>query len=72
MTIGLEVILSQKDDKGTERPVAYASRVLNEAEKKQAPFHLEHLAMLWGCKNFRPYLMGKHFTIRTDHRPLLF
>ena len=27
--------------------------------------------MLWACKHFQPYLIGKHFTLRTDHRPLL-
>ena len=26
--------------------------------------------MVWGCGHFRPYLIGRHFTIRTDHRPL--
>ena len=26
--------------------------------------------MLWACKHFKPYLIGKEFTIRTDHKPL--
>ena len=70
-TVGLGAILSQIDAGGIERPCAYASRVLKDAEMKLAPFHLEHLAMLWGCKHFHPYLVGKHFTIRTDHKPLM-
>ena len=70
-TTGLGAILSQEDDQYHERPVAYGSRALNDAEKKYAPFRLEYLAMVWGCKHFKPYLQGKPFIIRTDHKPLL-
>lgn len=68
---GLGAILSQIGPDGVERPNAYASRTLNQYETKYAPFHLEHLAMVWACRHFHPYLLGKHFTLRTDHRPLL-
>ena len=67
---GLGAILSQVNEKGEEHPCAYASRILTDAEKKYAPFHLEHLAMLWGCRHFKAYLVGRHFTLRTDHKPL--
>ena len=26
--------------------------------------------MLWGCRHFKAYLLGQHFTLRTDHKPL--
>jgi len=68
-TEGLGAVLSQTHD-GIEHPVAYASRLLTAPERKYAPFHLEHLAMVFGCKHFAPYLKGKEFTIRTDHKPL--
>ena len=67
---GLGAILSQQDKFGIERPCAYASRTLTDCERKRAPFHLEYLAMVWACKHFKPYLSGKHFIIRTDHKPL--
>ena len=70
-TYGLGAILSQKDATGIEKPVAYGSRALSDTEKKYAPFRLEYLAMVWGCKHFKPYLIGKPFVIRTDHKPLL-
>ena len=69
-TTGLGAILSQVDGKGIERPNAYASRSLKDEETRYAPFHLEHLAMVWACTHFKPYLSGKHFRLRTDHRPL--
>jgi hypothetical protein len=70
-TVGLGAMISQKDDKGQEHPCAYASRSLKEEEQKYAPFVLEAVGMLWAFRHFRPYLVGRHFTVRTDHRPLL-
>ena len=67
---GLGAILSQVGEDGNEHPCAYASRVCTEAEAKWAPTHLEHLGMVWACRHFRPYLAGRHFTLRTDHKPL--
>jgi len=67
---GFGAVLTQKHgDK--EHPVAYASRSLAGTETKLAPFHLEFAAMLFGCRHFRPYLVGKNFLIRTDHKPLV-
>jgi hypothetical protein len=69
--VGIGVVLSQIGEDGEEHPCAYASRVLSTTEQNWAPTNLEYLAMLWGCKHFKPYLVGRHFTIRTDHKPLV-
>ena len=69
-TKGLGAILSQEHGT-TEHPIAYGSRALNDTEQKYAPFRLEYLALLWACKHFKPYLVGKRFQVRTDHKPLL-
>ena len=69
-TTGLGAILSQVDSTGVERPNAFASRSLKESEKHYSSHHLESLGMWWACKHFKPYLIGKEFTSRTDHKPL--
>ena len=69
-TIALGAVLSQKHG-DVECPIAYYSRTLQEAERKRAPFHLEHQAMVDAAKHFMPYLRGRRFTIRTDHKPLV-
>ena len=55
---------------GTRRPIAYASRTLNEHEKRYGQIDKEALAVMFGLKRFHLYLYGRHFTILTDHKPL--
>ena len=47
-------------------PVAYALRLLNEAETRYATIEKELLAILFGVENFRPYLHGRKFTLVTS------
>ena len=67
---GIGAILSYRID-GTEHPVGYMSRSLNKAEKNYSQTELEALAIIFGILKFQSYLYGHHFTIETDHRPLV-
>lgn len=62
-------VLSQKIN-GSEKPVAYASRTLNDAEKNYSTIEKELLSVINFTKYFRPYLFGRKFKIITDHKPL--
>ena len=50
--------------------VAYASRVLTKAERSYSVIQQECLAILYALKQFRHYLLGRQFTLQTDHAPL--
>ena len=67
---GVGAVLSQYDDKGKERPVAFASRTLSAAEKIYAQIEREALALIYGVRKFHLYLYGCECTLLTDHKPL--
>ncbi|CAK1590402.1 unnamed protein product [Parnassius mnemosyne] len=70
---GLGAILSQIDNEGLERPVAFASRTLNAAEKNYSQIQKEATAIIFGIRRFHQYLYGRSdpFILRTDHKPLI-
>ena len=66
---GIGAVLSQEDN-GRERVIAYASRVLSKAERRYCVTRRELLAVVKFLQHFRPYLLGRHFIVRTDHGSL--
>jgi len=69
--VTVAAILSQVQD-GVEKPIAYASRQLNKAERSYAASEIEMLSLVWATKYFRCYLYGKKFLVRTDHFALTY
>ncbi|KAG1471608.1 hypothetical protein G6F57_011319 [Rhizopus arrhizus] len=67
---GLGCILTQLDENNHEHPIIYASRSLKSSEGNYGVSKLECLAVIWAVKLFRPYLLGRKFTIITDHSAL--
>ena len=57
---------------GEERPIAYARRQTNKAEKSYAATEAEMLAFVWATKQFRCYLHCRKFVARTDHSALTY
>ena len=60
-------VLSQLQADGSERVVGYGSRTLSKAERNYCVARRELLAMVYFVEHFRPYLLGRKFTLRTDH-----
>ena len=66
---GIGAVLTQVQE-GTERVIAYASRTLSKAERNYCVTRKELLAAVYFIRHFRPYLLGRKFTLRTDHGSL--
>ena len=62
-------VISQLQN-GVERPIAYFSTTLSNEEKNYCVTRHELLAVVRAVKQFRPYLYGRTFKLRTDHESL--
>ena len=59
-------VLGQKDEK-VFKAIYYASKTFNEAQENYSTTAKEMLAIVFSCEKFRPYILGSHVVIHTDH-----
>ena len=69
-TEGIGGVLSQTDDDGYERPIAYYGRKLTKAERNYSVTEIELLGALSSIKAWRCYLWGREFKLVIDHSAL--
>ena len=67
--VGLGAVISHGKGKN-ERPIAFASRTLTDAEKNYSQIDREALAIIYGIKKFHYYLYGRKFVLFSDNQPL--
>ena len=52
------------------QPIAYASKSLTDTETRYANIERELLAIVFACQRFNTYVLGRPFTVESDHKPL--
>lgn len=62
---GLGAVLEQD-----KKVIAYASRTLLDTEKRWSATELELNAVVFGLRTFKPYVLGRHVKVHSDHMPL--
>ena len=68
--LSIGYILSQEDDQGRERVIAYGGKSLNKHQANYTISEKECLAIFEGIKYFNHFLEGHEFTVITDHDAL--
>ena len=69
---GLGGVIMQKQECGTVKPIAFASRTLTKTEQLYAQIEKECLALTWACEKFAQFVTGlPSFELQTDHKPLV-
>lgn len=64
-------ILCQRNDKGDLQPVAFASKVLTDAEQKWSIVQKELFSLKYFCEKFKTYLLNQKFEAIVDNAALL-
>ena len=54
------------------RPIAYLSKALSDKHKLLSVYEKEMLAIVMAIQKWRPYLLGRHFKIKTNHHSFNF
>ena len=62
---GLGAVLLQEN-----RPIAFASRSMTDAETRYAQIEKELLAVVFGMERFHQFTYGQEVVVENDHRPL--
>ena len=65
-SFGIGAVLFQMQDDGQNKAVPYSSRSLRYAQVEK-----EALTATWASERFSYYVTGLHFTLQTDHKPLI-
>ena len=62
---GIGAVLLQES-----RPIAYFSKLLADRTASKSTYEKELMALVLSVQHWRPYLLGKKFTMYTDQRSL--
>jgi len=60
--LGIGAVLMQK-----RHPIAYFNKALSSKHHNLSTYEKELMAVVLAVKKWRPYLLRRHFIIKTDH-----
>ena len=68
----LGAVLVQQSPTRSPRIISFASKALTTTEQRYAQNQREALATVWAVEHFSFFLLGRHFTLRTDAQGVAF
>jgi len=66
------MVISQTDDHGNEKPVAFASKKLNKTQRGWSTIEKESFAAMWALQRYRHWLFLADIVIHSDHNPITY
>ena len=63
------VVLGQRIEK-IFKAIYYANKTFNEAQENYTTIEKEMLVMVFACEKIRPYILGSHVIIHTNHNAI--
>lgn len=67
----LGAVLQHVYPDGSERPILYVHKKLDQHQVNYSQLDKEALAIKWAVERLHHYLIGREWTLYTDHRPLV-
>ena len=64
--LAMRAVLGQRKE-NIFRAIYYTIRTFNEAQENYSTTEKEMLAIVFACEKFRPYILGSHVIVHTDH-----
>jgi hypothetical protein len=68
---GISAILSNRGGDNVIKPIAFASKKLNDREKRYSTLDKEAMAIVFGITKFYNFLYGRQFELETDNAALV-
>lgn len=68
---GIGGVLLQRYPDGQTKAVFHMAKTLDKAQQNYSQIEKEALALVTVVERFKKFIYGRHFTLQTDHRPLL-
>ena len=65
-------MLTHQFNDGIEILIVFALQTIAPAEQRYDHLDKEALAIIFGLKQFNPYLAGRYFVIYSDHKALMY
>ena len=68
---GISVCILHKMPDRSTKPIAHSSRTLLPAERNYSQIEKESLSIIFAVTRFHRYLLGRHFKLQMDRKPLI-